>query len=139
MAPPIPVPLLSLHPLMLGRSSSLAASRASSIIVQKDLQLLHRGDLVVMYLLHWKGLFWVLVQKKKKWKNTTLLLSAPQEVLSASMAFMNWAGFCPKPPTGLQNSWEKQGKGAEQQQPHQPLETKGKVGEEGARGSACWH
>lgn len=66
MAPPIPVPLLSLHPLMLGRSSSLAASRASSIIVQKDLQLLHRGDLVVMYLLHWKGLFWVLVQKKKK-------------------------------------------------------------------------
>lgn len=44
------------------------------------------------------------------------------------MGSVGWAGFCPKPPTGLQNSREKQGKGAEQQQqPNQPLEMKAKV------------
>lgn len=43
------------------------------------------------------------------------------------MASVGWAGFCPEPRTGLQNSREKQDKGAEQQRPEQLLETKAKA------------
>lgn len=43
------------------------------------------------------------------------------------MASVGWAGFCPEPPTGLQNSWKEQGKGSKQRQPDQPLEIKVKV------------
>lgn len=55
------------------------------------------------------------------------------------MAPVGWAGFCPNHPLGSKTARKKQGKEAEQHQPHQPLAMEAKVsGNEPGGASASW-